>query len=110
MHGYYGIYINIVDIFTLNYWSNSTSCLKGLRQNNDIALCTGHYNNITWEDNSLIYPLICSTKNINSLYIVDLISFTSGIEYFTFQQSFKSCISGLILVLNCCYSVVTHCC
>ena len=57
---------------------------------NDIALCTGHYNDIAWEGNPLTYPLICGLNYYKTsiLYIVDLISFTSGNEYFTFQQSF----------------------
>ena len=57
---------------------------------NDIALCTGHYNDIAREGNPLIYPLIrrLNYYKTSILYIVDLISFTSGIEYFTFQQSF----------------------
>ena len=28
---------------------------------NDIALCTGHYNDIAREDSFLIYPLICTS-------------------------------------------------
>ena len=57
---------------------------------NDIALCTGHYNDIAREGNPLIYPSIrrLNYYKTSILYIVDLISFTSGIEYFTFQQSF----------------------
>ena len=57
---------------------------------NDITLCRGHYNDIARESNPLIYPLIrrLNYYKTSILYIVDLISFTSGIEYFTFQQSF----------------------
>ena len=79
---------------------------------NDIALSTGHYNDIARQGSSLVCPLICILmhQKTSILYIVDLISFTSGIEYFTFEQSFKSFISGLIIVLNCCYSVITHYC
>ena len=67
----------------------------------------GQYNDIAREGSSLIYPLICRLmyqKHQFFTYVVYLISFTSGIVYFTFQLSFKSFISGLILVLNCCYS------